>query len=162
MGMLQVSELTGTPDQGYLKFLHDRSSVMAGLVWTDISFHPLEEWLKIWYGEDLTPEQEAELESLVDACQTTRKFKVQTGEEYFEYNSGNKKGSKHRAQVRFLSPFQEDPELELFEADFVGLTNLEIVKIDKNGFNFLIEASSSSKKSDDFTSVQFEWRAWLA
>jgi len=161
MSMIEIIDLSAKPDMGYLKFLHDRTSQLVGLVWTDISFHPLEEWLKIWYDETLTAEQETALRAIVVTCQIDRKFKVQSGEEYYEHKAGNKRGSKHRGRVKFRSLFSSQPTLEIFNAEFNGLANMEIVKTDVDGFNFLIEANGS-KKGESITTMQFEWRAWLA
>ncbi len=159
MSMKQIMGLPGKPDQGYLKFLHDRSSVMAGLSWIDISYHPGENWIKIWYGEELTGAQEAELEALVSACQISSKFKLQEGEEYFEHKAGNKRGSKHRSRVKFRSAFASEPTIEIFNAELTGLANMELVKTTLNGFNFLVEANGS-RKGDAITTMQFQWRAW--
>lgn len=157
--MIEIAGIVKKPDIGYLKFLHDRTSVLDGLVWTDISYHPHEAWLKIWYGEALTEAQETAIESIVETCQISSKFKVQYGEAYFEHKAGNKIGSVHRSRVKFRDAFPSEPTIEILNAEFTGLANLQVVKVDGGGFNFLVDANGS-KKGDSVTTMQFEWKAW--
>jgi len=160
MGLKEITGLTAKPNQGYLEFLHGRSAIVGGLTWSDISYHPHEAWLKIWYDQDLTPEQEAEIESLVATAQTTEKFKVETGAEYFEHSVGNTKWNRYKTRVKFRDGFSSVPTIEIFNAEFDGLADMEIVSVNTKGFNFLIESNQPPAKVG-LNSMSFEWRAWL-
>jgi hypothetical protein len=161
MGLKEITGLPAKPDQGYLKFLHDRSAIVGALEWTDISYHPEAGWLKIWYDEDLTAEQETEIESLVTTSQTAVKFKVETGSEYFEHSVGNTKWNRYRTRVKFRDGFSTPPTVEIFNAEFDGVADMQVVSVGTRGFNFLIESNQPPAKVG-LNSMQFDWRAWSA
>ncbi len=119
MGLKEITDIPARPDQGYLKFLHDRSNVVGSLTWTDISYHPGEAWLKIWYAEDLTVEQEIEIENLVTQSQIQGKFHLQTGEEFYEHQAANNgRWNRRAARVKFGSGFSAPPTIEIADAAF--------------------------------------------
>ena len=160
MGLKQIDGLPGNPDQGYLKFLHDRSVIVGSLTWTDISHHPGKAWIKIWYAEDLTTEQETEIEALVLQSQIEGKFHLQTGEEFYEHQStNNSRWNRRASRVKFGTGFNSEPNLEITNAEFDGLANMQVVAVTGKGFNFSIEANSG-RGVPGITAIAFEWKAW--
>ncbi len=160
MGLKEITDLPGKPDQGYLKFLHGRSSIVGSLSWTDISYHPEAGWLRIWYTEDLTTEQETEIEALVAQSQIQHKFQLQTGEEFFEHQSTkNGRWKRRSARVKFNAEFESDPTIEIENAAFDGIANMQVVSVTGKGFNFSAEASSG-RRAPGITTMSFEWKAW--
>ena len=160
MGLKQIDGLPGNPDQGYLKFLHDRSVIVGSLTWTDISHHPGEAWIKIWYDEVLTAEQETEIEALVLQSQIQNKFHLQTGEEFFEHLGANNRRWKSRsARVKFGTGFNSEPNVEITDAAFDGIANMQVVSVTGKGFNFSAEASAG-RGVPGITAMAFNWKAW--
>lgn len=161
MATYQFNNLAGRPDQGYLAFLVEREAALNGKMFENPTFHPEEHWMKVDFVSDLTPSEQSAFEALLPTSMIQNKFRLQTGEEYFQHQSGNRRWEVRRARVRFHDKFRSVPTVEIFNAEFDGLANLQVVKVTEGGFNFLVEANGS-RRVPGITAMQFEWRAWTA
>ncbi len=159
MNWYMFSNLTGAPSQGYLQFLAERAPELNGKRWTDISFHPDERWLKVEYADGLTLDEQTAFEALIPQSCIDNKFILQEGEEYFEFEVDAKRWKKNGKRTRFQSAFRMPPHLEIYEADFKGRANLQVVDVSETGFHFFI-GSSGARRSSGVQTVHYKWKAW--
>ena len=143
------------PKQGRIFYLLNKSTVIDKKI-ADISYHNDEHWLKIWFDEELTPEEETELNEIVfNNYPETRKFELATGVEYKEFAVIGK-WKKHQLNVVFTKPFTNIPNITVSNALFVNVSDMTITNIDVNGFNYMVK-STVNKNQTDIASVQFDW-----
>lgn len=163
MTLYTYEELDGAPNQGYLEFLVKEDTTFSSKFWIDISYHPEENWLKIWFTEALTAEEKTALDGYVSSCLGVERFLTEEGVECIELNVSKGKGTLTRKHsIRFPSRFVSEPSILISNAEFVGAADMQIVKITNLGFNFTIEVNGSNGVSGDIASVSFDWKAWVA
>jgi len=160
----EFDNLSAVPDMGMLQDGVENSG-MSQTSWEDISFHPGDMWLKVWFVEELSSEDQQILGALVDECLGVDRFQKESSSVYFELVSiKNKRWERHRRRVRFQSEFDNVPEVTISGANFDGTANLEILSTTKKHFDFRVTAVNGKGKLRGLTTVEFDWeaRAWQA
>lgn len=153
--------LTGIPSVGMLEI---RIAELIGKSLVDISQHPEEHWLKAWFGEELSDDEETILNGIVDDSLGVKNFRIDTGSVFFELQDGdNKRWQKHTRRVNFNIPFQATPTIVVSNAYFDGAADIEIINTTKTYFDFQITSTKAKGKSSGFNSIEFTWeaRSWL-
>ncbi len=151
--------LSGEPSIGVLQDSVAHSDMVQSS-WVDISYHPEEHWLKIWFAEDLCGSDMQTLLGLVDACLGQGKLLKESGSVYFELVASNgKRWERHRRRVRFQISFAEVPAIVVSNANFDGTANLEILAATNRYFDFRITAGNGAGRVRGLTTVEFDWEA---
>jgi len=160
----EFDSLSAAPDMGMLQDEVENSS-MSQTSWEDISFHPGDMWLKIWFAEELSSEDQQTLGGLVDACLGVNRFQKESNSVYFELvPTSGKRWERHRRRVRFQGGFDNVPEVTVSGANFDGTANLEILSVTKKYFDFRVVAVNGRGAVRGLTTVEFDWeaKAWQA
>jgi len=164
--MYEYTNLAAVPSQGILAD-EVAASDMAQKVWEDISYHPEEKWLKIWFEEDLSTEDQSTLSSLVDDCLGVHDFRVERNSVFFEFvQASAQRWERHRRRIRFQTNFSAVPTVTLSNVVFDGTANIEILDVTKEHFDFRVTAVNAhgSVRVRGLIRVEFDWeaKAWQA
>ena len=149
--------LEKVPDQQRIKFALERSELSFDTI-QDISFHPYEKWLKVWFENELTQDQELFLQDVVDESISSGVFELVSGNEYFELITGDGRWKRVIHKVKFGYSFASIPVVEISNAVFDGATNMNIIGVTNTSFIFSVQ-STREKGRNGVVSIQFDWIA---
>jgi len=162
--LYQYDDLTAAPSLGMLRAYVEESS-MAQTSFADISYHPEEKWLKIWFAEALSAEDKLTLDGFVNDSLGVKKFQDETGSVYFELiPTQGKRWERHRRRISFQTAFNSVPAVSVSGANFDGTANLEILDVTERHFDFRVTAVNGRGSVRGLTTVEFDWeaKAWQA
>lgn len=142
-----------TPSQGYIDVMVRRGGYP---VLDDISYHPDQRWLKLWFAEPLSSEQETGMVQIVlDAATKGPRFKAQQGYQYQELYASNNGWTTHRVMVSFGRGFSTIPTVEIDPPSTSAATDMQVLEIAQD--YFVVGMRAKGRKN---ISVEFTWEAW--
>jgi len=134
-------------------------SAMSNKNLTDISYHPREEWLKIWFDSDLSVGDKAILDDVVsNAVSVGSSWRKEVGSEYFELSPSENQGwVVHGGRIKFNKVFGSVPKVSILTATGDGTFDLTVSQVTKNYFDFKVRAKVRGRSS--LSSITFDWEA---
>ena len=160
--LYMYENLADTPS---LSMVEDRIDALLPVQTMDISYHPDEHWLKIWFSEELSDDDETLLDGIVSESLGVKDFRCDQGSVFFELvHTDKKRWQKHTRRVNYNLPFLRVPTLAISDASFDGAADIEIINQTERYFDFCVTATRSKHASKGFNSVAFNWKAetWQA
>jgi len=154
--------LESKPNLGYLETKIGES--LPDAPFQEMSYHPVEHWLKVWFESDLSAGDKTTLDGLVTDALDVADYRSDSGYVFFElFQADNKRWQKHTRRVNFGAYFSSAPTISVSNAYFDGAADIEIINTTRNYFDFRVTATKSANRSRGFNTVEFDWRAeWLA
>lgn len=155
--------LVGKPNLGFLE--NQIGVSLPSAPFQELSYHPDNHWLKIWFSESLSEGDVTTLTGLVSNCLGVTDFLAETGSVFFElFQIDNKRWQKHTRRVNFNGGFPVVPTITVSNASFDGAADIEIINTTQRYFDFRVTATKSANRSRGFNTVEFDWRAetWQA
>ena len=143
-----------------LSMVEVRIGTLISTPMVDLSYHPDEHWLKIWFSAELSDDDETLVDGIVDESLGVKDFRCDQGSVFFELvHTDKKRWQKHTRRVNYNLPFLKVPTLALSDASFDGAADIEIINQTERYFDFRVTATRSKHASKGFNSVEFDWRA---
>jgi len=135
------------------------ASSMSNKNLSDISYHPSEKWLKVWFDEALSAEDKARLDNIVSAAVTAGStWRKEVGSEYFELSPDENKGwVLHGGRVKFNKHFSSVPDVTITAAAGDGTFDLTIRRVTETFFDFSVRAKVRGRGA--LTMIEFDWEA---
>jgi len=151
--LYEFGGLDAVPNQGYVEVETERAGFPAI---ENISFHPSERWLKIWFATELSEALQTSLEGIVATAQTKGpRFKRTSGYSYQELYANSNGWTEHRVCVQFGFRFAEIPKVAISNSEMSNATDIQVIDVREDHFMISMRAKGRSG-----ISVGFNWEAW--